>query len=124
MGSNDTDELLELWARLERLKIGIGGWIITGATMAPQEAIAQNVDGRIRDLIDVAIKVKARIAELSQPRQDRPAVAVERDVVGSPLSPVTGVPVIDPHLGEQLRNRIMRQREHPAHRGDDGRRSA
>lgn len=134
MSAADGGELVELWARLERLKTGIGGWIITGATMAPEEAIALNVDGHIRDLIDVAIAVKARIGELSEPRR-QPAqlstAAVERDVVGSPLSPVTGVPVIDvpglvdgPDLGRQLRERILRQRQYPAHRNDGGRRSA
>jgi hypothetical protein len=130
VGANDTGELVELWARLERLKVGIGGWIITGATMAPEEAIALNVDGHIRDLIDVAIAVKARIGELSG-SQPQPAAAVERDVVGSPLSPVTGLPVVDlpglvdgPDLARQLRERILRQRQYPAHRNDDGRRSA
>jgi hypothetical protein len=73
--NDDADELVELWARLERLKVGIGGWIITGATMPPEEARAENVDGKIRDLIDAAIEVKARIELLSTPpaRHARPA---------------------------------------------------
>jgi hypothetical protein len=73
--NDDADELVELWARLERLKVGIGGWIITGATMPPGEARAENVDGKIRDLIDDALEVKARIELLSTPpaRHARPA---------------------------------------------------
>lgn len=128
MGQDDADELVELWARLERLKVGIGGWIITGATMPPERARAENVDGRIRELIDTAIEVRARITELSEPPARHARTGLMPRPSESPLSPATGIPVIEPDLPDlpDLPERISRQqRDVPAHRdGDSGRRSA
>lgn len=134
ISSDEADELNELWARLERLKVGIGGWVITAAAMAPADARAADADDKIRELVATALEVRARIGELTSPR---PVVPVPASP--PPLSPVNGIPVIDmPDVGHDAdmliepgselwgalepRTRRRLLREHAAHRTDDTRR--
>lgn len=73
MTDEQTDELMSLWARLERLKVGIGGWVITAACLPGTQREAIEADDRIRKATQEALDVKARIEELQgSPMQSAP----------------------------------------------------
>lgn len=65
-------ELTELWARLERLKSGIGGWVLTAATLPATRREAIQADDRIRQATEEGIRVKCRIEELQTPERSAP----------------------------------------------------
>jgi len=96
-------EAADLWAQLERLKLGIGGWVVTAAAMptGTAEADAEHVDAdeHIRDLTDRALAVRARLREIT------PARGLRRPVQGLPAllpaqmrppgaTPPRGAPVV------------------------------
>lgn len=74
----EADELMTLWDRLERLKIGIGGWVITAASMPGYSPEAIEADDRIRAATGEALAVKARIAELTSPPPPPDGSSAER----------------------------------------------
>lgn len=69
--AEQTDELMDLWGRLERLKTSIGGWVITAASMPAFTPEAIQADDRIREATQQALDVKTRITQLS-PQSDSP----------------------------------------------------
>lgn len=62
---DNIDEITDLWGRLDRLKVGIGGWVVTAATMPPGSRDAVDAAEQIYDLTEHAIAVKTRIRALS-----------------------------------------------------------
>lgn len=87
MSREEADEVVELWGRLDRLKIGIGGWVVTAAALDPADADAiQDANDHIRDLTDHALAVRERIGRLTQPAPRHPL---------NPPASVASVPVVD-----------------------------
>lgn len=73
----EADELVDLWMRLDRLKVGIGGWVITAATRPASSEEAIWADDRIRSATEAALAVRERINALTHGPDDVLVVPVD-----------------------------------------------
>jgi hypothetical protein len=114
LSAGEAAELLELDARLERLKIGIGGAVITLVSSGPGTPELAEAEDRLERATGEALAVRARILELRPPL---PAPTAPVTAIGEPGAPPVVVASAEPsHVARHVNVYVVSASSPPSRR--------